>query len=49
MSFICHFVLTLLVHLQVSFEADLRPFSKCGGEVEVRALNLALEDRSKGN
>lgn len=43
-SFVCHFVRILLVHLEVSFEAAVRPFRMCSAEVKVRALSLSLEE-----
>lgn len=43
-SFVCHFVRLLLVHLEVSFAAAVRPFRMCSAEVKVRALSLSLEE-----
>ncbi|KAK4822952.1 hypothetical protein QYF61_024249 [Mycteria americana] len=43
MSSISHFVVTLLVHLEVSSEAAIRPFQMCSGEVKVTS------DRTRGN
>lgn len=49
MSVICHLAWAWLVRPEGSFEADVRPFQVCRGEVKARARSLSLEEnRQKG-